>query len=179
ARGASPGVRAPVTPPGRNSRRMRVRSHPLQPVMKSWPLACLLIVGATLSSFGADRPARTYSWQEAQAEVLPNGDLRWKPRPFTFEASGPLRYIDYESGNDHNSGDAPERAWKHHPWDPNATAFASIETGPRTYVFKRGVTYRGRLIAREGGTAETPIILTSSPDWGEGEAVLAGSERVV
>ena len=26
-----------------------------------------------------------YSWRQPQAEVLANGDLTWKPQPFTFE----------------------------------------------------------------------------------------------
>lgn len=141
-----------------------------------WSLFLLAAAGLTSCSPAAEQLA--FSWQDVPAEVLPNGDLRWKPEPFVFRSGRTIRYIDFEGGNDRNTGDAPERAWKHHPWDPNATAFASIDTGPRTYVFKRGVTYRGRLIAREGGTAETPFILTSSPDWGDGEAVLAGSESV-
>jgi hypothetical protein len=119
-----------------------------------------------------------YSWQESQAEVLPTGDLRWQPRPFVFQTGATVRYIDYEKGDDTNAGDTTARPWKHHPWDAHATGRAKADAGRDTYVFKRGVTYRGRLVAATAGTAEAPIILTSDPSWGEGEAVLAGSERV-
>jgi hypothetical protein len=119
-----------------------------------------------------------YSWQEPQAEVLPIGDLRWQPRPFVFQTGPTVHYIDYEKGDDSNAGDSTARPWKHHPWDAHATGLAKADAGRDTYVFKRGVTYRGRLVPAVTGTAEAPIMLTSDPSWGEGEAVLAGSEQV-
>lgn len=122
--------------------------------------------------------AHPWPWDEPHAEVDPRGDLRWKPRPFIFEKGTSVRYIDFESGNDHASGDHPDRAWKHHPWDPEATGQAAAASGIHTYVFKRGVVYRGRLVVRDRGRPEEPIRLTSDPDWGSGEAVLCGAERV-
>lgn len=119
-----------------------------------------------------------WSWQDLYAEVDPRGDLRWRPQPFRFESGASLRYIDFEAGDDHHPGDTPDRPWKHHPWDPNATGRAAAASGIDTYVFKRGVTYRGRLLVREAGRPAQPIRLTSDPSWGSGEAVLSGSERV-
>ena len=130
-------------------------------------------------SLAGSLSAATYSWQEPQAKVLPTGDLQWAPHAFLFEKAEPVRYIDFDGGDDANPGDAPAKAWKHHPWDPKATRNAAAAAGIHTYVFKRGSVYRGRLVVKEAGQAGTPIRLTSNPAWGQGEAVLCGSERVL
>jgi hypothetical protein len=115
----------------------------------------------------------------AEAVVLEGpADIRWMPEPFVFEPGDELRYIDYDHGEDTHSGRSPDQAWKHHPWDPAARGNAAEAQGVDTYVFRRGVTYRGALVARESGTAQRPIQLTSDPDWGQGEAIIAGSVPV-
>ena len=119
-----------------------------------------------------------WSWQEAQTQVDPKGGLAWQPRPFVFEKGPSPRYIDFDAGNDASAGDAPERPWKHHPWDPLAAGKAASESGIHTYIFKRGVAYRGRLLVKDPGQPGQPVRLTSDPAWGQGEAVLYGSERV-
>lgn len=86
-------------------------------------------------------------------------------------------YIDFEQGDDRNPG-SRELPWKHHPWDLNADAVAKQTHGGHTYYFKKGVVYRGSLQARESGTAETPIVLTSEPSWGTGDALIYGSEAL-
>ncbi len=141
-----------------------------------WVVVCLV---ATLA--GAERAQAQqalYSWQKQHARVLPQGDLQWAPELFAFEAGDSVRYIDFEGGDDADDGASPEAAWKHHPWDPAATGRAAACRGVHTYVFKRGVTYRGALIARESGRPGQPVRLTSDPSWGRGEAVLSGSEVV-
>lgn len=133
-------------------------------------IALLLTACAYLC--GAD-----YTWAQAQAEIKPKGDLEWAPRAFAFQAGKVLRYIDFEGGDD--AGDGSRKApWKHHPWDARSRAKAAAHTGPTTYVFKRGVTYRGALTVKESGTAEEPNRLTSDPSWGQGEARFYGSRQV-
>lgn len=87
-------------------------------------------------------------------------------------------YIDYEGGNDNNSGikDSP---WKHHPWDPEAAGVAKAHTGISNYYFKKGVIYRGSLSVKESGTTDSPIVLGVDSDWGEGKAMVFGSERII
>jgi len=140
-----------------------------------WTLAFLLalVVGAGSAAVQGAQ----YSWQEEHAKVLPQGDLEWARQPFVFEAGDSVRYIDYEAGSDSNPG-TKESPWKHHPWDTAAVGRAAAAGGVDTCVFKRGVTYRGRLIAKESGRPGKPIRLTSDPSWGEGEAVICGSETV-
>jgi len=143
-------------------------------------LACsLALVGCQLSP--SDTPCTTcvkpFSWQMLHAEVLPGGDLEWRPQPFRCELGRSVRYIDYENGSDDNPG-TRQAPWKHHPWDLAAGGLARRGNGADTYVFKRGVIYRGELLATESGTASHPIRLTSDPQWGSGEAMLYGSLRL-
>ena len=132
----------------------------LQPVIAGWSVA-------------AD-----YSWQEPHAKVLPTGDLEWTHQPFVFQKGESVRYIDFVGGDDANNGQTKVTPWKHHPWDPSARGRAATCKGIHTYVFKRGVAYRGQLIVSESGDAGNPIRLTSDPSWGEGEALICGSEQV-
>ena len=119
-----------------------------------------------------------WSWEKANATVKSTGDIAWKPEPFRFEAGSSIRYIDFVGGNDGNDGASKKAAFKHHPWDPNATANSAACRGIHTYVFKRGVAYRGALEVKEEGAPGNPIRLTSDPSWGKGEAVICGSEAV-
>ncbi|MFW6163494.1 MAG: hypothetical protein ACODAJ_12050, partial [Planctomycetota bacterium] len=140
-----------------------------------------LLAAMLASTLSAGERAADYSWQKPHAKVLPTGDLEWAPEPFRFQAGATVRYIDFETGRDANDGASKATPWKHHPWDPNATGEAKAAAeAPATFVFKRGVVYRGALYAPDGldGSAEEPIRLTSDPSWGTGEAVLCGSERV-
>ncbi len=104
--------------------------------------------------------------------------ILWKPEEFRPELRGEVRYIDYESGDDQRDGTTPESAWKHQPWDKNATAKATESAGVQTYVLKKGVTYYGALVARESGKSGEPIQLTVAPDWGNGPATISGAYRV-
>ncbi len=125
--------------------------------------------------------AQDYSWQKPHAKVLPTGDLEWTPEDFEYSPGEVVRYIDFESGNDANDGATKATAWKHHPWDPAATAKAkSGANGVDTFVFKQGVTYRGNMIVPDGtkGSEDNPIRITRDPSWGEGEAKIYGSEVV-
>ena len=119
-----------------------------------------------------------WSWNQPMANITATGDLEWKPQAFKFEKGASVRYIDYDKGSDDKDGLTTVNAWKHHPWDPAATGTAKACSGIQTYVFKRGVIYRGTLNANESGKPGDPIRLTSDPAWGEGEAVIAGSETV-
>ena len=121
--------------------------------------------------------AQRFSWQKSHAKVTAAGDLEWAPLPFVFQAGGSVRYIDYDTGNDDNAGTRTQ-PWKHHPWDAQASGKAAQCTGIQTYVFKRGVVYRGALVAKESGRPGNPIRLTSDPSWGKGDASLYGSKRI-
>ncbi len=140
------------------------------------PLAVLEPAKAT-PAVARTHERQRWSWNQSAADVTPSGDLAWKPAPFAFEAGKTIRYIDYDKGSDDGAG-TKEAPWKHHPWDAAAGGQAKASKGGVTYVFKRGVTYRGELHASESGAEGDPIRLTSDPKWGEGEAVIAGSEAV-
>lgn len=131
--------------------------------------ACCFMVQA------AERP---FAWQQDYARVTETGDIQWTPKAFRFAAGGSVRFIDYENGSDDADGISRQRPWKHHPWDAAATGNAAAAEGIETYVFKGGVTYRGQLTIKEHGRPGRPIRLTRDPSWGEGPAVLAGSQAV-
>ncbi len=119
-----------------------------------------------------------YSWQQPHAEVLPEGDLEWAPRPHVFEAGDVVYHIDPENGDDANPG-TREAPWMHHPWDARATDEAAAASGPATYVFKGGTVYRGKLLGTESGEPGNPIRLTYDPSWGDGTPPrVFGSKRV-
>jgi len=126
----------------------------------------------------AKRTAKKYIWEVPHAATNAKGDLAWTPKPFAFEAGDSIRYIDFENGRDGDDGKTRDTAWKHHPWDSNATGQAAACRGVHTYVFKRGTYYRGTLRAQGSGQPGSPIRLTSDPSWGTGEAVLCGSVRI-
>ena len=127
----------------------------------------------------ARKPERLrWSWNQAKAEISESGDIKWKPEPFAYKPGATVRYIDFDGGNDANAGDSQESPWKHHPWDAAASGKAHDCKGANTYVFKRGVVYRGELLGAESGEAGNPIQLTSNPAWGKGDAVLSGAVPV-
>lgn len=128
----------------------------------------------------ADIPAAEppFAWQQDYAQVTETGDIVWTPREFRFTPGSSVRYIDYENGSDGNDGISPQLAWKHHPWDANAGGTAATAAGIDTYVFKGGVIYRGQLTVKESGRWGNPIRLTRDPGWGDGSAIIAGSQRV-
>jgi len=138
----------------------------------------IVVISATVTGGAGARTSKTYSWETQQARVLPSGDLEWTPEAFAFERGSSLRYIDFERGSDSAGGRSKDSAWKHHPWDKNATAVATSCTGVHTYVFKRGTYYRGSLTIQESGRPHEPIRLTSDPSWGDGQAVICGSEAL-
>ncbi|MFP4379967.1 MAG: LamG-like jellyroll fold domain-containing protein, partial [Candidatus Sumerlaeia bacterium] len=147
----------------------------------------LVFVGAALALCAAPLAGETYPWQEQHATILPNGKLEWAPKPFVYEEGSTVYYIDYENGDDANSGTSTSAPWKHHPWDAEATGNADLAFGPATYVFKRGVIYRGNLyngnddigsMYADSGTAAEPIRLTSDPNWGTGAAKFYGSVKL-
>jgi len=118
-----------------------------------------------------------WSWDQTDADITATGDLVWKPKPFVYQAGAVVRYIDYENGSDDADG-TKGSPWKHHPWDAAASGNAKASHGVVTYVFKRGVTYRGELMANESGVEGDPIRLTSDPSWGTGVAVISGAQQV-
>ena len=140
-------------------------------MFKLFSLSVLAASMAASATLGASQ----FSWQEPHAKVLPTGDLEWAPQAFNYQAGKAVRYIDYESGDDSNPG-TREQPWKHHPWDPQASGNAKADSEGDTYVFKQGVTYRGALAQQNvAGENDQPIRLTVDPNWGKGEAVIAGS----
>lgn len=118
-----------------------------------------------------------FPWQQEFSRALPNGELAYVAEPFRFEAGASQRHIDFAGGDDANPG-TREQPWKHHPWDPAARGNAQAAASEvHTYIFKGGVTYRGRFVVPDTarGTADNPIRLTRDPSWGEGPAVINGA----
>ena len=134
-----------------------------------------LLAACCLQVRAAERP---FAWQQDYARVTETGDIQWTPREFRFTPGGRVRFIDYENGSDSADGASRQRPWKHHPWDPAATGSAAAAAGIETYVFKGGVIYRGQLRIKEHGRPGSPIRLTRDPGWGDGPAILAGSQPV-
>lgn len=104
-------------------------------------------------------------------------DLTWSPLPLTIPTDPDARYIDFDKGNDSNPGTRAS-PWKHHPWDPEAAGKARWDSDTATFYFKKGVTYRGRLVAKRSGTEARPIVLGVASDWGTGTARISGAQAI-
>jgi len=130
----------------------------------------------TAMAAAEEAPASLHA-RPAKAATTAEPDLLWSPEPWHFERGLSVRYIDFENGDDAGPG-TKVRPWKHHPWDQHATGNAKTSSGVHTYCFKKGVTYRGTLVARESGSPGNPIRLTVDPSWGSGEAGLYGSMKI-
>lgn len=89
-------------------------------------------------------------------------------------------FVDFDGGSDAADGLSPLTAWKHHPWDDNATGVPGSTTlAPGTEVIlKGGVHYRGLLEVHSSGNAANPIVLDGNTrgTFGEGLAIVDGSE---
>lgn len=87
-------------------------------------------------------------------------------------------YVDFDGGSDAAAGTATTTAWQHCPGDDNATGNAAISLSAGDAVlFKGGVIYRGVIAAEWNGTPAAPIILKGN-GWGEGKAIISGSEVI-
>lgn len=165
-------------------------SSVIPPPKKLFPgIACFSSVFALCAvAFTAEVPKVGWDQQHYDqwtSPVAPNAIeyegntvIHWRPTPFKYRAGDQVRYIDYENGDDSNSGTSTQEAWKHHPWDAEAKGIPAADNTADTYVFKGGVVYRGSLKANRSGTLETPLRLTRNPTWGEGKAIISGAEVV-
>lgn len=88
-------------------------------------------------------------------------------------------HVDFAAGDDARPGLTPEQAWKHAPGDPAATLGpAQVKlAGGDTVRFRAGVVYRGSIKVPASGAPEARIVYTGS-GWGEGRAIIDGSDPV-
>jgi hypothetical protein len=88
-------------------------------------------------------------------------------------------YVDFSEGDDSRSGTTQAQAWKHAPGDASAkdkAAQAQLEPGD-VVQFRAGVIYRGGIVIPASGKPGSPIAYRGT-GWGEGRAILDGSELV-
>ncbi len=93
--------------------------------------------------------------------------------------TGATYYVDYQSGNNANSGTSSTRPWKHAPGDTLATGGpATVALAPGDTVrFKGGVNYRGAIVLKQGGVVGNPVIYTGT-GFGTGSAIWDGADPV-
>ena len=105
--------------------------------------------------------------------------------PFDFTVSSVLTdpgggtyYVDFENGDDAESGRTTAKAFKYHPWDANATGASNgVTIGADTIIsFAPGVHYPTIVAAASGSSGQLIRHLREdSASWGAGEAVFDGS----
>ena len=88
-------------------------------------------------------------------------------------------YVDFELGDDANSGTAPGSAWKHCPGDPNAGGIAASSTlgSGDVVLFRGGVVYRGEIRIKNDGSNGNPITFKGN-GWGATKAIIDGADRI-
>ncbi|PIE67474.1 MAG: hypothetical protein CSA23_04305 [Deltaproteobacteria bacterium] len=124
------------------------------------------------------QPKRVIIASDNRIQNLPQSEPQWSFDEFVLKAGGSIRYIDFEGGDDNNSGLTKEEPWKHHPWDLSAKSKAKQEYGIHTYIFKGGVIYRGNLIADESGLPDQPIRLSCLQDWGRSQPIVMSTKKI-
>ncbi len=84
-------------------------------------------------------------------------------------------YVDYDLGNDLNSGLTEADAWKHCPGDKNATgiANATILSEGSTVFFKGNTKYRGSININGNGSSSNKVRYVGNA-WGNSRAILDG-----
>lgn len=103
---------------------------------------------------------------------------------FVASSRAATYYVDFDTGNDANSGTSATSSWKHAPGDANATGIPARKgylTDPLqpgdTVLFKGGVVYRGSIYIDGrwiNGSQANPVTYKGD-GWGSGKAVLDGS----
>ncbi len=93
-------------------------------------------------------------------------------------ARGATYYIDFGSGDDARLGTSRELSWKHAPGDRQAAGKAASTklVAGDIVQFRGGIIYRGGLVVASGAAGQ-PIIYRGT-GWGEGRAIVDGSEPV-
>ena len=88
-------------------------------------------------------------------------------------------HVDFDGGNDANSGTSPASPWKRAPGDPLATGKAAATVlGQGDIVrFRGGVRYRGAIVLKSGGASGRPILFTGD-GFGSGRAIFDGADPV-
>ncbi len=88
-------------------------------------------------------------------------------------------FVDFAEGDDSKSGTSEAEAWKHAPGDSQAGGqAASVMLAPGDVVqFRGGVIYRGEIKIPASGNPDNRIVYRGT-GWGEGRAILDGSELV-
>lgn len=122
------------------------------------------------------RPASSSSFVSYRAKGLLCACLIFVGVP---QGWGGTFYVDFAGGDDKHSGKSGQEAWKHAPGDPQAqdkAASAKLEPGD-VVQFKGGVVYRGSIVVTSSGSPEAKIVYRGT-GWGEGRAVLDGSELI-
>ena len=88
-------------------------------------------------------------------------------------------YIDYENGNDNNSGKCTGNAWKHTPglYD-GATGISktTILKSGDTLQFRGGVVYRGTVTLSNNPGVYTNGVTLKGTGWGDGKAIISGAD---
>lgn len=91
-----------------------------------------------------------------------------------------IYYIDFDTGNDSNSGTSTSTPWKHCPGDSNFTGSHSVIAGD-TFIFKGGVVYEGQVTITASGTSSNYITFdgNSLGTWGTGKAIIDGCRETL
>lgn len=96
-----------------------------------------------------------------------------------FQVGAAEYFVDFAEGSDSKSGTSQAEAWKHAPGDSQAegkAAAVTLEPGD-VVQFRSGVIYRGEIKIPASGNPDNRIVYRGT-GWGEGRAILDGSEIV-
>lgn len=140
------------------------------------------VCALAITAFAADY-IWDYSFADSQSIVEPQLPTAGTPETAPPANNGALMFrvyhVDFDSGNDANSGTSPASPWKRAPGDPLATAKAASTVLNQGDIvrFRGGVRYRGAITLKSSGANGKPILYTGA-GFGSGQAILDGADPV-
>lgn len=131
-----------------------------------------IVLAASLSACGGGSGTSESSFAQAVGLTplpVPStspGGADPAPTPAAPATAAPVvwanaRWVDFQNGNDNNTGTTKAAAWKHAPGDPAATGVAAAykPAAGDQIVFAAGVRYFGNITAPFQGEAGSPVTL--------------------
>lgn len=112
-----------------------------------------------------------YGVNVAQADTAQ--EIEYVYPDFPVGLSGTVYYVDWDAGNDNNTGTSPDTPFKNAPGNGSGIAKATVLQPGDKVIFKGGVAHGAKVVVSNSGTPEMPIVYDGNTEgtFGEGRTI--------